>query len=203
LRQLPKTLQQANRTFAELPATFKVLKQFVDASKPTSKPLTILFDRLRPLFTTGTPAVTNLNKAFSSPGPNNDITDIAKLLPALYKQLTTAAPAVAKGEQESVPITGFFGPYAPDLVGALRSFGQSGAYYDANGGYARVSPILPDFTPGAENTLLPSSTPQEGLANLKTRQLRRCPGAATQPAADGSSPFTDGELLSCDPTETP
>ncbi len=34
-------------------------------------------------------------------------------------------------------------------------------------------------------------------------QLRRCPGAATQPAADGSSPFTDGELLSCDPTEVP
>jgi hypothetical protein len=34
-------------------------------------------------------------------------------------------------------------------------------------------------------------------------QRRRCPGAATAPAADGSSPFVDGELLSCDPTEVP
>lgn len=203
LRQLPKTLQQGNRTFAELPATFKVLKQFVDASKPTSKPLTVLFERLRPLLTTATPAVTNFNRAFNSPGPNNDITDIAKILPALYKQLTTAAPAVVTGEKESVPITAFFGPYAPDLAGTLRTFGQSGAYYDANGGYARVSPILPDFTLGAENTLTPSATPQQGLANLKSAQLRRCPGAATQPAADSSSPFTDGELLSCDPTEVP
>jgi phospholipid/cholesterol/gamma-HCH transport system substrate-binding protein len=202
LRQLPKTLQQGNRTFAELPATFKVLKQFVDASKPTSKPLTVLFERLRPLLTTATPAVTNFNKAFSSPGPNNDITDIARVLPALYKQLTTAAPAVVTGEKESVPITAFFGPYSPDLAGTLRTFGQAGAYYDASGGYARVSPILPDFTLGAENTLTPT-TPGQALANLKSGQLRRCPGAATEPAADGSSPFIDGELLSCDPTEVP
>lgn len=203
LHQLPKTLQQGNRTFAQLPATFKTLEEFVNASKPTSKPLAILFSRLRPLFVTATPAVTNFNKAFNSPGPNNDITDIARELPALYKQLTTAAPAVVNGEKESIPITAFFGPYAPDLAGTLRTFGQAGAYYDAAGGYARVSPILPAFTLGPENTLTPSATPQEALANLKTGQLRRCPGAATEPAADGSSPFTDGELLSCDPTETP
>ncbi len=167
LRQLPKTLQQGNRTFAELPATFKVLKQFVDASKPTSKPLTVLFERLRPLLTTATPAVTNFNKAFDSPGPNNDITDIAKILPALYKQLTTAAPAVVTGEKESVPITAFFGPYAPDLAGTLRTFGQAGSYYDANGGYARVSPILPYFTLGGRKYPHPVGEPQQGLANLK------------------------------------
>ena len=62
--------------------------------------------------------------------------------------------------------------------------------------------MLPDFTLGANNNLTPAS-PQQALEGLKTGQLRRCPGAATQPAADGSSPFTDNELLSCDPTETP
>ncbi len=34
---------------------------------------------------------------------------------------------------------------------------------------------------------------------MKTDQLRRCPGAATQPAADGSSPFTDSGLLELRP----
>ncbi len=202
LKQLPITLRAGNKTFAELPATFKALKALVDASKPTSKPLTVLFEHLRPLLTTATPAVKNFNAAFSRPGPNNDLTDIVKILPVLYKRLTTASPAVVQGEKESVPITAFFGPYSPDLVGALRTFGQSGAYYDANGGYARVSPVFPSFGLGENNELKPTS-PTAALAPLKTNQLRRCPGAATAPAADGSSPFVDSELLSCDPAEHP
>jgi phospholipid/cholesterol/gamma-HCH transport system substrate-binding protein len=111
-------------------------------------------------------------------------------------------PASVTGLKESVPITAFFGPYAPDLAGTLRTFGQGGAYYDANGHYARVTPVLPDFKLGASNTLTPTS-PSQSLEGMKTGQLRRCPGAATEPAVDGSSPFVDGELLSCDPSETP
>lgn len=202
LKQLPSTLQQGNRTFAQLPSAFAALEQLVKASKPTTKPLTTLFSHLRGLLTTATPAVKNFNEAFSRPGSNNDLTDIVKALPALYKQLTTASPAVVTGEKESVPVTAFFGPYAPDLVGTLRTFGQAGAYYDANGGYARVNPVFPSFSLGENNTLKPS-TSQQALANLKTDQLRRCPGAATAPAEDGSSPWVDNELLDCDPTEVP
>jgi phospholipid/cholesterol/gamma-HCH transport system substrate-binding protein len=65
-----------------------------------------------------------------------------------------------------------------------------------------VEPLFDDFSLGANNTLTPV-TPQQGLAGLKTGQLRRCPGAGTQPAADGSSPFTNGGQISCDPSETP
>ena len=104
--------------------------------------------------------------------------------------------------QESVPITAFFGPYAPELAGAVPHFGQTTAYYDANGHYARISPVTPSFKLGANNNLTPAS-PQQGLEGLQTGQLRRCPGAATQPSADGSAPFTDNGQLSCDPTETP
>ena len=124
------------------------------------------------------------------------------MLPKLYKQLTTASPAVVQGEKESAPITAFFGPYSPDLVGALRTFGQSGAYYDADGNYARISPVFPSFASGEKDTLKPTS-PTAALATLKSGQLRRCPGAATQPAADGSSPFVDGELLTCDVAAAP
>ena len=104
-----------------------------------------------------------------------------------------------QGEKESVPITAFFGPYSPDLVGTLRTFGQAGAYYDANGHYARVSPVFPDFTLGENNTLTPTSADRRRSRRSRPGQLRRCPGAATQPAADGSSPFVDSELLTCDP----
>ena len=202
LKELPVTLEEGNKTFARLPATFKALETLVVASKPTTQPLIKLFDHLRGLAVTGTPAIKNFNEAFSKPGPNNDLTDLALALPKLYKQLTTASPAVVQGEKESAPITAFFGPYSPDLVGALRTFGQSGAYYDADGNYARVSPVFPSFALGEKDTLKPTS-PTAALGPLQSGQLRRCPGAATQPAADGSSPFADGELLTCDPAQHP
>jgi phospholipid/cholesterol/gamma-HCH transport system substrate-binding protein len=202
-KQLPVTLRQGNRTFAELPSTFSALKKLVDTSRPTTKSLTTLLERLRPLVTTATPAVHNFSEAFNRPGANNDLTDLIRALPALARTLTTSSPSSVTALQESVPITAFFGPYAPDLSGTLRTFGQAGAYYDANGHYARLTPLFPSFTLGENNTLKPAATPQAGLANLKSGQLRRCPGGATQPAADGSSPFVDNGLLTCDPLETP
>ena len=201
LKQLPVTLNQGNRTFAELPATFAALKGLVDASKPTSRPLTLLFNRLRGLVSTATPAVANFNAAFNRPGANNDLTDLIKALPALAKELTTASPQSVTSLKESVPVTAFFGPYSPDLSGALRTFGAGGAYYDADGHYARVTPILPDFKLDNENTLRPAPA-GETFATLKSGQLRRCPGAATQPSADKSSPFSS-EALTCDPSQTP
>ena len=147
--------------------------------------------------------VGNFSLSFSRPGANNDLTDFVRALPALAQALASASPAGVTSLRESVPITAFFGPYSPDLEGTLREFGQTSAYYDANGHYARISPVFPDFKPGSNNTLTPASSPQQALEGLKTFQLRRCPGAATQPAADASSPFTDNGLLSCDPTETP
>jgi phospholipid/cholesterol/gamma-HCH transport system substrate-binding protein len=62
--------------------------------------------------------------------------------------------------------------------------------------------VFPDFVLGENNTLVPTTTGQ-AFQSLKTGQLRRCPGAATQPAADKSSPFSDGEQLTCDPLQTP
>ena len=101
-----------------------------------------------------------------------------------------------------MPITAFFGPYSPDLAGTLRTFGQAGSYYDANGHYARLMPVFPTFKLGENNTLVPAS-PTQALETLKSGQHNRCPGGATQPAADGSSPFSGNGLLSCNPLEHP
>jgi len=203
LKLLPITLRQGNRTFAQIPSTFAALEQLVEASRPTTKPLEKFFPSLRSVLVPATPVVHNFSVAFSKPGPNNDLTDWANALPALAKALTTASPSTVTALKESVPITAVFGPYTPDLDGTLRTFGQATAYYDANGHYARIAPVFPDFTLGANNTLTPATSSQQALQALKSGQLQRCPGAATQPAADGSSPFTDGELLSCVPSETP
>jgi phospholipid/cholesterol/gamma-HCH transport system substrate-binding protein len=201
-RQLPLTLHEGNKTFAEVPSTLGVLTQLVNVSKPNTKTLPVFFARLSSLAKTATPVVSNFGQAIDKPGPDNDLTDAIRALPELAQVLSTASPNGVTALKESVPITAPFGPYSPDLVGFVRDFGEGSGYYDANGHYARVAPLFADFSLGANNTLTPV-TPQQGLAGLKTGQLRRCPGAATQPAADGSSPFIDSALLGCDPSETP
>ena len=203
LRQLPVTLNEGNKTFTQIPSTLTALTNLVNAQQPNTQALTTLFARLRPLVTTATPVVNNFSQAISRPGANNDLTDAFAALPALARELTTASPNGVRALQEAVPMTAFFGPYAPELQGAVRAFGQSTAYYDANGHYARISPVTPSFTLGANNNLTPASSPQQVLQALQTGQLRRCPGAATQPSADGSAPFTNNGRLGCDPTETP
>ncbi len=203
LRQLPVALNEGNKTFTQIPPTLTALTNLVNAQQPNTQALTTLFARLRPLVTTATPVVNNFSQAISRPGANNDLTDAFAALPALARELTTASPNGVRALQEAVPMTAFFGPYAPELQGAVRAFGQTTAYYDANGHYARISPVTPSFTLGANNNLTPASSPQQVLQALQTGQLRRCPGAATQPSADGSAPFTNNGQLGCDPTETP
>jgi phospholipid/cholesterol/gamma-HCH transport system substrate-binding protein len=202
LKALPATLREGNRTFETLPATLADLTKLVNVSKPDTKTLAPFLAKLRPLVIAATPVVGNFSEAISKPGSSNDLTEAALALPGLAKALVTASPDGVRSLEESVPMTALFGPYTPDFEGLVRDFGEGTAYYDANGHYARVAGLFPDFELGAENTLKPAN-PTQVVQGLKTGQLRRCPGAGTQPAADGSSPFTENGQLGCDPTETP
>ena len=95
-------------------------------------------------------------------------------------------------------------PYAPELVGWLRDFGQGASNYDANGHFARVQPIFNAFA--VKNNVLNPIPPDQRLQGLQSGVLRRCPGAASQAPVDGSAPFTDGGNLGpndCDPSLVP
>jgi phospholipid/cholesterol/gamma-HCH transport system substrate-binding protein len=205
LRRLPGTLHEGNQLFAELPATLADLSRLLAVSKADTTELPVFFERLRALLPHVTPVVGNFSQAFSRPGKTNDLTEAALALPSLAKALASASPDNVRALRESVPITALFGPYSPDLQGFIRAFGVTAGYYDANGHYARASALFPDFegtSPGTLKPIQPSQVPNL-LKGLKTGQLRRCPGAGTQPAADGSSPFAAGGQLGCDPSQTP
>jgi phospholipid/cholesterol/gamma-HCH transport system substrate-binding protein len=200
---LPATLHAGNITFLELPPALSAVHKLVNVSKPDTTTLALLFERLRPLFTEATPVVNNLSQAVSKPGPNNDLTDIFQGYPALAKAVETGNPSSIKGLEESTVFFSKWRPYTPELVGFARSLGQSTGYYDANGHYVRAAPSVASFTLGPGGSLVPAESTQQGLQNLKTGQLQRCPGSATQPAADGSSPFTDTGQLECNSAEVP
>ncbi len=72
-------------------------------------------------------------------------------------------------------MTAFFGPYAPDLQGFVRTFGTSAGYYDANGQYARISAVFNNFKLGAGNALAPTQPAGRpaGSAHPRTAPLPR------------------------------
>ncbi|MGN6373267.1 MAG: MlaD family protein [Solirubrobacteraceae bacterium] len=201
LQELPATLHEGNRTFQQLPGTLAALRKLVDVSKPGTKNLASFFAGLHGLVTASTPVLREFSQAIERPGANNDLTEVALALPGLAKTLSSASPNSVRSLEESLPVTAFFGPYAPDFEGLIRTFGQGSSYYDSSGHYVRSGAIFPDFQ--LEGNTLKPANPQRVLQGLKTHQLRRCPGAATQPAPDGSSPFTDNGSLGCDPTQVP
>lgn len=210
LGALPGTLRQGNSTFVDLRSALGDLDKLVAASKTGTKGLAPFLRQLRPVVTEAVPTVQQLRQIVFRPGPSNDLTDQLRQLPALARLTDADFPRAVNTLRQSEPIIEFLRPYAPDLVGFLRDFGQGAAPYDANGHYVRVSPIFDAFNfndDGQGGTLEPKQPDQRGVSPfLKFGNLRRCPGAATAPPADGSAPFVDPGPLSnadCDSSEVP
>ena len=123
----------------------------MDASKPTSEPLDDVVHEAAPAAGHGDARRDTTSRSRSAgPGPTTTSPTSCARCRRSRRRSTTASPAGVTALQESVPITAFFGPYSPDLEGTLREFGQTTAYYDANGHYARISPVFPDFALGSE-----------------------------------------------------
>jgi phospholipid/cholesterol/gamma-HCH transport system substrate-binding protein len=200
---LPDTLRKANTTFVNLRATLDDLDVLVAASKPATKRLAPFLAELRPLVRDARPTIADLRTLISKPGDGNDLTDLLNRAPRLE---LTARPALAHSTQalkDSTPVLQFIRPYTADLVGWVRDFGEGASNYDANGHYARIQPIFNAYSFAdnpAGGTLTPIA-PSQRLAGLQTGVVRRCPGAASQPAADGSAPWRDAlGNLDCDPS---
>ncbi|MHB1538875.1 MAG: MlaD family protein [Solirubrobacteraceae bacterium] len=205
LKQLPEAFASGRHAFAKLPSALASLERLIDVSKPNTTTLAHFFKRLETLLRLATPVVSQLHLAFRRPGPANDLTEFALDLPGLARSLERSSPAGVKALRQSVSRTAPFGPYAPDLQGLFRNFGASAGYYDANGHFLRGSPVFPDFKQSGEKLIpLTAAEAREAkvaLEGLTTGQTRRCPGAATQPAPDGSSPFSDAGKLGCQPAQ--
>jgi phospholipid/cholesterol/gamma-HCH transport system substrate-binding protein len=200
---LPDTLRKANTTFVNLRATLDDLDPLVAASKPATKRLAPFLAELRPLVRDARPTIADLRTLIRRPGDGNDLIDLLNRTPRLE---LTARPALAHSTQalkDSTPVLQFIRPYTADFVGWLRDFGEGASNYDANGHYARIQPIFNAYSFAdnpAGGTLTPIA-PSQRLAGLQSGVVRRCPGAASQPAADGSAPWRDVDgTLDCDPS---
>ena len=74
-----------------------------------------------------------------------------------------------KALNRGTPVLSFFRPYAPDLTGWFRDFGQSAANYDANGHYARIGANFNAFSyDQATNGVLTAQQITDGINSQTT-----------------------------------
>ena len=211
---LPQTLRRGSTTFVNLRAALDDLDQLVDASGASTKDLAPFLRELTPLLREAKPTVAQLATLISTPGAANDFTDLMVDAPQLQKVASPSFKNSIGALNKSIPVLSFIRPYAPELTAWLKDFGQGASNYDANGHFARIAPAFNAFKYDAatnEYVPVPDSQRVPGLPGggvpgfTSGGQLTtRCPGAATQPAADGSTPWRDvNGNLDCDPRIVP
>lgn len=192
IERAPALLDLGTRTLRDLERTLPAVDPVLRATIPAAPGISRLLRQLVPVTRDAQPtfaAVLDLlPKAKAALHP----------LPALADEAVPALASAKSALGKLNPILAGLRPYTPDFIaGFFEGFGGStSGYYDANGHFTRIS-----FNFGA--TGLPGLVPAlpSGISGgLLTHQIARCPGAATDRAADGSNPFNPvpGTKDSCD-----
>jgi phospholipid/cholesterol/gamma-HCH transport system substrate-binding protein len=200
LELLPDTLRKANTTFVNLRSTLDDLDKLVAESKPNTKELAPFFRALRPLVRDARPTIADLRDLIRSPGPNNDLIELTAKQPRLAELTANVFPRAIRLMDRTDPVIEYARGYTPDLAAWLTKFGQAAAYYDANGHYARVMPVFSPTNFDRDDYRLVGVSPEDRLNGFERGTRPTCPGGATQPAPDGSSPWP---FRGCDPSSGP
>jgi phospholipid/cholesterol/gamma-HCH transport system substrate-binding protein len=208
LRELPPVLRQSNTTFVNLRAALDDLEPLVNTAKPATKNLAPFLAELRPVFQKLVPFTHNLKLVVHRPGKGNDAADLLTTLPAVQNQTSKAFPHSEEAISAFQPNLNFIRAYTPDFFNAIGKLGQVAGYYDGNGHYVRAATATQNlFKYNAVTTELEPITRSEQYDPYESVHVRRrCPGGATQPAADGSNPWVGGGSVSpseCNPADVP
>lgn len=195
-------MRRANTTFVNLRSALEDVDPLVDASKPVVRRLGPFLDKARLFARDGEPAIRDLSRTIRTAGASNDLIELIESFPALARTAVDtrtingaerrgAFPETDEALRRAAPTIAFSRPYTPDFVGWMDDFSTTGGY-DALGGFSRAWINLTEILP-----------PPAGGPPPKSRQFRRCPGAAEGPAADGSNVFSADEIaaLDCDPDQ--
>jgi phospholipid/cholesterol/gamma-HCH transport system substrate-binding protein len=211
LRRLPPVMRQANTTFVNLRAALDDLDPLVETSKPATKNLAPFLAELRPVLSKFVPFIRNLRLTVARPGTANDASELLAVLPTVQELASSAFPHAEDAIIAFQPNLNFARSYTPDLFNGLGKIGQAAGYYDGNGHYLRAATAVQNLFKDNAGTLEAISKGQQYEAFGGSAPVhRRCPGGATQSAADGSNPFvnppSNGSSVNsseCNPADAP
>jgi hypothetical protein len=161
------------------------------------------------------PVFKNLRLTVRRKGFANDTAELLGALPAVQQRASKAFPHAEEAITAFQPNLNFIRAYTPDLFNGFARLGQVSAPYDGNGHYVRSSfSDLNIFKYNSSNRVLEPIKPSEqydAFDALGSSAVKRpCPGGASQPAADGSSPFVEPPFsgsgvttADCNPADAP
>jgi phospholipid/cholesterol/gamma-HCH transport system substrate-binding protein len=196
LARAPGVLNRARPTLARLRRTLAVVRPALRDARPVAAPLARVLRVLPGSARRSTPLIAALRRLM----PALRRTLVA--MPPLARDLVPTIEATTRAAGGFLPIFAGLRPYAPDLVAGLYNGfgGVSSGYYDANGHYARIAEQWgAGAIPGLGSAFPIPSAP--GLFDYRTGLDARCPGAAVEPAPDGSNPWVPDPSL-CDPEDS-
>jgi phospholipid/cholesterol/gamma-HCH transport system substrate-binding protein len=202
IARMPGTFAESRRSLAAVRAALPDFDRLIAASRPAFARAPAFADAFAGALGQQQ-TLDELASLVHGPSGTDDLVDVMRALPPLAG---TTLPAFRSGRvalRDGLPLVDQLRPYTPDITSTWGNTGRALAPYDANGHYARILPQFGAFTQVQQDgvTRMQPIAPSERVLGLSDGNLRRCPGGASQPAADGSSPVTRG--LSCDPGQAP
>lgn len=210
LRRLPPVMRQANTTFVNLRAALDDLDPLVNTAKPATRNLAPFLAELRPVLSKFIPFTRNLRLTVARPGKANDAAELLAVMPTVRERAAKAFPHSEDAIAAFQPNLNFARAYTPDIFNALGKIGTAAGYYDGNGHYLRAATSAQNLFKYNAGTLEPITKAQQyDVFGPSAPIHRRCPGGATQKAADGSNPFVDPPLAGsvnnseCNPADVP
>lgn len=211
LRLLPPVFRQANTTFVNLRAALDDIDPLIETAKPATRDLAPFLRELRPVLSRAVPVFKDLRLANRRKGFANDTAELLGFLPGVQERSSKTFPRVEEAIDDFQPNLNFARAYTPDIFNGFGKLGQISGYYDGNGHYAHVQLALNLFERDDDGELEPIPPSEQYDVYGDSAEVRRpCPGGGTQPAPDGSNPFTEPPFAGagvspseCDPADVP
>ncbi len=190
LQRAPALLNRPGGAFGELRQTLQEVRPALRELRPVAPPLVALLRELGPASRQARPVLLRVNGLLPA---------LARGLRGLPATRNKAVPALESSVRTIIalaPIVDGLRPYTPEIVnGVVSGLGARAAgYFDANGHFARIGLNSP------ANVLAGVLNNGQGVGGFETFKDFRCPGAATDPADDGSNPYVE-KPESCDPED--
>jgi phospholipid/cholesterol/gamma-HCH transport system substrate-binding protein len=197
IARAPAVLNQGTAVLRDTNYALGVLNPVIHDLQPVAP-------KLADLLRTVTPATANLIPTLSGieklvPGAKKAL----RAFPPVEKLATPAVNSLAASLPSLTPVLAGLRPYAPDVISGFFGglAGNAGGSYDANGHYIRTSVELGTGSLSGLTSLL--NTVLSALPTLNgARQVTdACPGGASEPAPDGSNPWStpDSGVTVCNP----
>ena len=190
LTRAPAVLKQSTHVLSDAKTTLETVNPVLRELQPVAPQLATLLRTAVPVARNAIPTVAGVEALV--PGARRALDET----PGVARKATPAVESLTAALKPALPILEGFRAYLPDAIaGFFEGFGGSETgYYDANGHYSRVMPVLAGNAAGLQGALsILGDTLQQipQLGGYKTGLLARCPGGGSSPGAAGGNPWTN------------